>query len=40
MDFLETVKLISGEKGWLRVVPVWILGLKVAVDGLISFWKI
>ena len=40
MNFLETVKLISGKKGWLRVVLVWIFGLKVAVEGLISFWKI
>ena len=40
MDFLETVKLISGKKGSLRVVLVWISGLKVVVEGLMSFWKI
>ena len=37
MDFLKTVKSISGKKGLLRVVLVWIFGLKIAVEGLICF---
>ena len=39
MDFLKTVKSISGKKGLLRVVLVWIFGWKIAVEGLISFWR-